>query len=296
MVAAKDVTLADIGLDWKVKKESVKLVSTNRVIPGQKCIVREDTKEFFGMVTNRFQPIQNEQLFEFAQKICDRHPTATIETTGMAKSGQWRNGRVYIGINLGEDDIGGGDKVRRNVALINGHRGDISGRIISTPQRIFCTNQLAGLMRTSKDTIKIHHTGDIKFKLKLAMEALNMADQDFVNLKESWQKLMMAKTNEGMVRNIIRVSFEKSLNQDDHKTRFKNIEDKIVGLFKSGRNHSNHGKTLWDAYNGITEYLTHHRSARSTNDAYAVRMEQMAIGDSLKVANRAMDYCLEAAA
>jgi hypothetical protein len=75
---------------------------------------------------------------------------------------------------------------------------------------------------------------------------------------------------------------------EEQSTRSRNTLELVTGLFDQGK--GNHGKTFWDAYNGVTEYLAYHKGR--TNES---RMGSLWFGQNAQVnqtaLNVAVEYC-----
>ena len=63
--------LSEADLNYKAVAEDlfVEHEGTKLQVPGRKVILREDTQEIFGIVSDRYQLCQNEEAFDFIENI-----------------------------------------------------------------------------------------------------------------------------------------------------------------------------------------------------------------------------------
>ncbi len=228
-----------------------------------------------GIVGAGQQLVQNHELFDMAQAVIDQNDDAELVQAGTCD----RGGRVWavVGRKI-EHTItrsdGKLDPIKGLTLLVNDHCG--KGSFIGLPilDRLFCGNQLAGMIRRAKRNgiFRIRHSGNMEAKLGLAEHMLLDHDQYTQELITLYQQLAETGMSlEAFTEYATAVSTQigGELKQDasafEETRRNAEIED-LRGLFAEGA--GNTGETKWDAYNAVTDWLDHHRQAyRQSADA-----------------------------
>jgi phage/plasmid-like protein (TIGR03299 family) len=160
-----------------------------------------------------------------------------------------------------------GDSVKKYIVLSNTHDGSGALQAFFSNVRVICQNTLnMALKAAGKDGLKIRHTMNAKAKMEEAaklMKKANEYQQEFLGLANT-----LANTPFTLDQ-MVSLSKELMPQREDTKvtTRGDNNREQLVHLFERGQ--GNAGKSLWDAYNAVTEYADHHRSTRITGDAAA---------------------------
>lgn len=126
----------------------------------------------------------------------------------------------------------------------------------------------------------IRHQGNIQSKLNQAQNALNFARQRFAIATDEYKAMASIQLNQDDFDLYL------SLVLDTDTPQSTQAYPQIVANFEQGR--GNKGQTLWDAYNGITEWLDHQRG-----NSDAQRLESAWFGNSAKTRAIAHSSALE---
>lgn len=291
--AADAIKLA--GLDWEVKTQPIFIEAGHDVdgntqfamAEGLSGVVRQDNMNTLGVVGGRYASIQNIEAFDFIDGIIGGK--AAFDTAGTFDGGK----RVWMSVDMGDVEIANpnlaGDTVQKYLILSNTHDGSGTLQVFFSNIRIVCQNTLNMALRASgKDGIKIRHTKSAKDRLAEAqriMIANENYQNDFVTLANN-----MAATK-FTLDDMKKLTLELMPERADAKvsTRGENNREELMGLFTSGQ--GNTGKTLWDAYNAITEYSDHHRSTRVVEgrNAEEVRLQSNWFGSGFAFKQKGLD-------
>jgi hypothetical protein len=155
----------------------------------------------------------------------------------------------------------------------NSHDGSSAIWLQFTPIRVVCWNTLswAAASRYEEEknhkAFRIRHNSNIEEKLALAQQALDLARQTFETATEEY----IAMVHKPITRELFELYLANIFDTED-PTKNKSFPS-IQQNFEAGR--GNQGKTLWDAYNGFTEWLDHQRGKSELS-----RLESAWFGDS----------------
>lgn len=248
-------------LDWIVYKEPLYLVSTPSDGQGQDitptdffAMVRYDetgTPIPLGQVSDRYTPVQNVRAFSVFDRLM-KDNGYTYETAGATRNGR----KIWILAKAPRNETVGNDRVDKYVLLVTSHDGSMNLRLLPTAVRVVCNNTMTiALQRGSDEGFNIRHTGDIDVKLKMAEDALGLADMSFAKALDIWNFMVDAPiTQVEAMRYFEKVVPQLKKRHDDSKA-WKRAFEVIGESFLYGR--GNKGETLWHAYNALTEWVDH---------------------------------------
>lgn len=276
--------IIDAGLNWKVLKEPIyrKEEDNFQEVTTHKALIRDSDRKQLGIVSNLYNPLQNSDAFKWFD--CLLHEgDVTLDAAGSLREGK----RIWIlsKINISPVEIQDGDAIEPYLLMHNSHDGTTAIWIQFTPVRVVCQNTLSWAAASRYEDEKNHkalhirHNSNIEQKLNLAHQALDLARQTF-NDSVNQYKLMANKSIstelfELYISNIFSIE-----DPTEHKA-FSLIQEN----FEAGRGNS--GKTVWDAYNGFTEFLDHQRGRSESS-----RLESAWFGDSSRLRIKAHNAAL----
>jgi len=231
----------------------VPLITANGIdVIKHKAIVREDNNTVLGIVGNVYHPVQNTDAFALGDVLCQEYG-AEYEYGYSVDGGR----RSMLQAKLPQSfEIGEGDKINEYLTIVNSHDGSTPLTILITPIRLWCDNQLNAAIKTATNCVKIRHTVTALNRAKIAMQVFSEAQDYFEKFEIVAKRMAMAQMDAKMVEDFLNglVGEEEA---GKKSTRKKNIKEEITSLYNTGI--GNEGKTIWDMYNGVTEYIDHHR-------------------------------------
>lgn len=186
IVTPKDA-LRIAKLDWRVNVAPIFAQDTvrggpidgapiMRAAPDHRAIVREDTGDVLGIVSDGFRPVQNEELAELLQAL--GRPVETM--------GSLRGGRVLFALlRQGEFQVGSGDRIRQYLLAVNGHDGSRALSFLPTDVRVVCANTLRSAEAGANGTVRLLHTSGLPERVKHAARALETAEA-LVTQQRTW--------------------------------------------------------------------------------------------------------------
>ena len=255
------IALDEAGLNWQVKEQPIYTQSESGLSPikSHKSLVRSSDYQLLGIVSEGYKPLQNQDAFSWFDFLL-HEGDVSLESAGSLKNGK----RIWIlsCINQSPTDIVQGDPVEPYLLLSNSHDGSTAIWIQFTPIRVVCQNTLSYALSKNKDDLakgrafRIRHQGNIEQKLGKAKTALDFARQRFEAAIDEYKAMA------GMQLNQEDLDLYLSLVLDTDTPQSVRAYPQVVANFESGR--GNKGQTLWDAYNGVTEWLDHQRGSDSS--------------------------------
>ena len=251
------------GLNYEVE---MKPVSTpdGVAIQGKQAVVRQDTKQPLGIVGNAYQPIQNHQCFGFLDAIVGEG-RLHYHTAGALGQGEriWMLAKLDGEIRIRDSE----DVTEKFLLLSNSHDGTSSLRVFFTPIRVVCSNTLAMAERRGRrQGVSIAHKGNLDGKIAEAQEILGFARRFYDGMGEKIDRLASYYPTRTQLADYFR-----ALYPDDPETknrRAESIRTTLERLFESGRGQEipETRRTMWSAFNAVTEYVDYHRPTRGISE------------------------------
>ena len=277
VTSAEAIKLA--GLDWEVEQKRLYLRDDRAThdglwhveLPDKVANIRrapDGSAVYLGTVSKSYRPIQNAQAFGFIDAIVGKE-LAIIETAGALKEGRL----VWILVKLPEDLViqspGGLDPVKCYLLVCNGHDGSMAYRMFYTPTRVVCWNTLnyalwgAGVQAG----ISIRHIGDIETRTEEVVKILGIANDQYQNLGLLFNHFAQFDFTEKDANEFFEKVFPLEEDKDPKHTGRDKILDQLRHNFVHGVGSELSKRTLWGAYNSVTEWADHNRfEARKTKN------------------------------
>lgn len=177
------------GLDWEVQQKPIYL-ENEVLIDGSLANVRSDNEKVLGIVSGRYNVVQNTEAFAFTDALLGEG--VTYETAGSLKGGKI----IWLLAKMPESFDLLGDKVNPYLVFTNTHDGSGSVKVAITNIRVICQNTLNLALNTAKRTWTARHTGSIQYKMTDAMMTLELANRYIEATKETFEELHKVKMNE----------------------------------------------------------------------------------------------------
>lgn len=232
-----------------------------KLLEGRVATIREDTGSVLGIVSNKYQPVQNTACFKFFDEIVGAGD-AVYHTAGTL----WGGRKVWILAHMGNGEykLDNGDQLESYILLDNSHDGSSALRMRMTPIRVVCSNTLASATR-GQATFAARHTSGITSRVAEARDLLGLnkafMERFLGQCNEVADKAFSAPQMESLTYKLLGLEEGKSITQQ-RGVRSAHGE-KMIDLFWDGE--GNRGETRWDAVNAVTEFLDYERGSRAMN-------------------------------
>lgn len=248
------------GLDWEVLQTPVYMENGTQ-IPNYKANVRSTDNACLGIVTDRYQIVQNADAFEFTDAIvCEtENGIVTYETAGSLCGGR----KVWLLAKMPVQKVLD-DEVEPYMFFSNSHDGSGAIKVGMTPIRIVCNNTLNMALAGAKRSWSTKHVGDMQSKLEEAKMCLSMADHYMQTLDIEADRLANAKLYREQIDEILDEMFPIEDNDSDRKKQnVQSLKDNFyVAYFMPDI--LKFGESAWRAVNAMSDMVTHSTPKRNT--------------------------------
>jgi phage/plasmid-like protein (TIGR03299 family) len=218
-------------------------------------------------VGKRYKPVQNEELFAFADNIHDANPECRWESAGSLKKGKVVFGTVEIPRTMVLDPQGANDETKLYLIVWTSHDGSVAVQAAITPVRVVCQNTLNLALAHAKQSFKIRHTQSVDGRIAVARETLGLALGYFDQFEIEAQELFNQAITDAEFSKLINTLYPKP--EKDSKGALKKWENKIVlldELYHNSPTNANIKGTKWGAFNALTERLDYYRTGRGNSE------------------------------
>ena len=266
--------IKEAGLDWYVKKMPTYVSNLNNDEEYYGRIASIPTGHFYtmridkqgsrrkftplGPVSERYGILQNKEAFEPFNVLLDYG--YTLETAGAIDEGR----KVWILAKAHEHSMVADDRIDKYVMLFTSHDGSAGSQFRPTGIRAVCQNTIDLALKGTEKFYSLKHTSNITARVKELTENLDIMKgnvRDAIGDMNRMTEYKIGPTELDIYLELsvpyLRTRHKESIPERNIFVRnnAKPVYEKMVDNFKNGR--GNKGKTLWDAYNAITEYYTH---------------------------------------
>ena len=254
------------GVDWRVQEvETFIEYNGKRQTTGQKALVRETDGRILTTVGENWNPVQNEDAFNFFAEYC-LSGDMEMHTAGSLKDGQmvWALAKVKS-----DFELFGGDRVESYLLFSNPHQYGKAIDIRFTPIRVVCNNTLTlSLEEKTEKSVKVGHR--VEFDANEVKTALGIASDKLAHYKEAAEYLGKRRyTTESLIE---------YYNTVFPRTADKRVQGKALTVDTLSRNAKLSYDVLetqpgaeyaegswWQAFNSIT-YITDHVQGRNEDN------------------------------
>lgn len=229
---------------------------------GQFQIYRTDTgKIFHSGMSNQYHPIQNREALSFIKDLA----ATSNKPLEFVAGGIWKQGaQTFAQIKMGEAFVGKqSDIVEQNITFGNSHNGTYSMKVVLTPRRLFCANQIGTINRImakggAEISFNIRHKAGAIIQMEELRQQIRIIDQEFVNAVEDYNKLADIKTDEDYVEAILNDIFphkgeRTGIAKENFDFRVKDAK-RLFNYADGGRIERD---TAWNLYNSIQGSIQH---------------------------------------
>lgn len=276
------------GADWEVDKVRGLVYNPYADTGGDPhmpldawAIIRKTDGAILGTVGEDYRPLQNAEAFDFFDPFI-KNGDAVLETAGVLKGGKivW----ILAQLTSAEEDVVTGDPIRRYHLLVNSHDGSKAINNGETTVRVVCFNTLTAAMRSGLTNLsRIIHRGDVVAKLKALQLDLAENTEMFKRTAAAWRMMAGKPISHYQAHDYFRRVFEVEDTAEDSRA----VKNTFRLWTYSPATAAVPPRTVWGAYNAVTEFTSHGRMANPEK-----RLNSLWFGDSAKVNARAFELAV----
>ncbi len=255
-----EIALHLAGLDWKVEQKDV-CTSDGALIPGYKANVRDCDQRVLGIVSDRYQVVQNEEAFAFTDELLDSG--VQYETAGSLQGGK----RIFLLARLPQRFIIAGDEISPYFVVMNSHDASCSIKAAMTPVRVVCQNTLNLAFRTAKRTWMTKHTSNIMERIEDARATLQFAEQYMGELGKGIDELARKRLTDKKVMQYMSEFFPvtEDMTAAQKKNNLALLNDMKARYFDAP-DLQDLGKNGYRFINAVSDFATHAEPIRKTKN------------------------------
>ena len=274
------------GLDWTVEKiTAYAKVGGKDVDIGQSALVRSFDDKILDVVSNDWNPVQNQEAFEFFNEFVSAGDME-MHTAGSLREGQivWGLAKVKESFELFK-----GDQIDSYLLFSNFHKYGFSTDVRFTPIRVVCNNTLTLSLEGKVERMaKISHRK--VFDPSNVKDMLGIATDKLAKYKEMANFLGSKKAkDEDIVQYFTRVFPVTGSNENKKKEVSKSAQMALDILHTQPGAKYAEG-TWWQPFNAVT-YLTDHLAGRSAD----TRLTSAWYGYNKGLKTKALELAIEMA-
>lgn len=291
--------LRHAGLLWTVSARELYAVSPSgdqQLVEGFRGIARDDNGKVLGVVSDRYQPIQNTQAGDVMQALIAEG--AAVEVAGALDDGH----RLWMLAHVpGDFEVVKGDAVKPYVLLAWGHDGKHGLAAKLTPIRVVCNNTLTAALgdKWSRSAdVYVKHTKNAKLQLDEAQRALGLVKVQAEETAVAYRALAATRLQPQQAAEYFGTVFPSPQGADVPKEsveRWISQQEQLAGLYREGVGSNFAPETAWSAYNAVTEYVDHVYPVMKSGKVSQARLQSAALGSYADIKGRAMKEALSLA-
>lgn len=267
-----EVWARQAGMDWKIESADVRFIagqaSSNlgsiHAFPEQRVLYRSDTKVPLSVVSSRYQVVQPREILEFYRDLTEVGGFE-LETAGVLKDGRklWALARTGQSVSLkGRDEVNG------YLLLATACDGTLATTAQFTSVRVVCNNTLQIALGDSAGAVKVPHRS--QFDAQAVKRQLGIAISSWDGFMVRMKALADRKVNDTAAEAFFRRVLTYPATSGAPMPATNDSAIRVVQYLYAGRGKGaalvSASNTAWGLVNSITEYVDHHRRARSDDN------------------------------
>ncbi|MBN8263220.1 MAG: DUF932 domain-containing protein [Xanthomonadales bacterium] len=287
-----DVWKRQAGMDWTIEDSEVRYITGSQTVgaihsfPEQKVLYRSDTKRPLAVVSKRFQVVQPEEVLEFYRDLTE-DAGFELETAGVLREGKkfWALARTGQSTTLK-----GKDQVNGYLLLATACDGSLATTAQFTSVRVVCNNTLQIALGDNRGAVKVPHRS--AFDAEAVKQQLGITVAPWSRFVTRMKDLVACPVDpdsvEGLLRRVLVYPGQAGKAPVVNEQAVRSVRALYDGGGRGAQLASSRG-TAWGLLNSVTEYVDHHRRARSDDH----RREAAWFGQGAQFKQRAWDELVQ---
>lgn len=280
------------GMDWQIEQSEVRYISGNshlgviNAFPEQKVLYRSDTKAPLAVVSKRFHVVQPGEILEFYRDLT-AYNGFELETAGVLREGR----KFWALAKTGQStSLKGRDRVDGYLLLATACDGTLATTAQFTSVRVVCNNTLSIALGNASSAIKVPHRSQFDPDAVKRQLGITVASWDgFVaRMKALVARPVDPDTVEGLLRRVLTYAAPEGKTVIVNEQALATVRSLYEGGGRGALMASSRG-TAWGVLNSVTEFVDHHRRARSDDH----RRDAAWFGQGAQIKQRAWDEAMK---
>lgn len=290
MTAEEAIRLAN--LDYEVVKTTIHPMIGEDYgvkIPERFATIRKDTGDYLGIVSNRYEIVQNKDAFVFFDSIIDSGE-AIFETAGALGKGE----RIFVTAKLPDDILVAGEPCNKYIVLTNSHDGTSAIIAGFTNIRVVCSNTLQASLRSLTNKVAIHHNLGAKDRLAEATKLMGLCSIYNTQVEEIFNEMAKKEIAEKEMQqffiNVFKPENAKDveISEEEKEEASSRFNNQIMDVMNFAYSHPTQQtpatrNTVWGAYNAVSGYYNYAKGYKKDED----RMKTQLFGLGSRRINKA---------
>ena len=246
------------GLNWIVTQRPI-MTDLYDPIPGCKANIRQSDNNVLGVVSNRYQVVQNHEAFAFVDALLGEG--VRFEIAGSLNNGK----KVWMLARLPQPYTIMDEQIEPYLVFSNSHDGTGSIRVACTPIRVVCQNTLNLALNAARRAWSTIHVGDLSQKMAVAHNTLQLAGRYMDNLGAEFHRLSQTQLTDTRVLEYINQLLP--MDEDPSEVHRRNInairEDLQIRYFDAP-DLQHVGRNAYRFVCAVSDFATHAKPLRET--------------------------------
>lgn len=280
------------GMDWQIEESEVRFITGGsslgiiNAFPEQKVLYRSDTRAPLAVVGKRFNVVQPGEILEFYRDLT-AHSGFELETAGVLREGR----KFWALAKTGQSTVlKGRDRVDGYLLLATACDGTLATTAQFTSVRVVCNNTLRIALGGASGAIKVPHRSHfdadtVKQQLGITVSAW---DSFVARMKALAECSVDPDSVEGLLGRVLTYPVAEGKATVVNEQALANARALYEGGGRGAMLASSRG-TAWGLLNSVTEFVDHHRRARSNDH----RRDAAWFGPGAQLKQRAWDEVMK---
>ena len=281
--------LTEAGMDWTIEQSDVLFnVDSSalhiRPYADSKVLFRSDSLAPLSVVSNRYKVVQPHEVLHFYKDLVSAGGFE-LETAGVLKGGK----KLWALAKTGQEaKLKGNDRIKAYLLLATSCDGTLCTTAQFTSVRVVCNNTLQMATQQSTGAVKVPHS--TKFDPKQVKEALGLGFSSWELFLRDLKQLSQRTVSPDEAEHYFRTVLEEPVSIASGSSSSKVIQR--LGVLYNGAGMGSEllaaSGTAWGLVNAMTEYVDHHRRARTQDN----RLDSAWFGQGAQLKQKALTHAL----
>jgi len=262
------------GLNWTVSKVPLYAKTSEAEEPKERfslvldhqAIVRSTDRSVLGIVTPKYEPIQNKTMMDFIWELTQQEQSLSLETAGSLKSGKI----VWALSLLREFEVKGiEEELNQTYVLItNSHDGSNALRVLLTGVRVVCWNTHSMAIAGADNIWSIRHIGNVHARVEECRKSLELASEWSKTDEDAMNTLAGEQCEEDLFKELMEQVwwYDEDEDDDEKAEKMERKREQLLENYNQVNDSTSLGGTKYAAFQAVAEQLDYLTIARGDDE------------------------------